>query len=138
MTAPESGDVWSFDYLWRWQHERGETEGRKPRPTALVACVKGANGRTNLFILPITKTRPSDDRLAVEIPQIERVRAGLAADLRLWVMIDEYNHDFLETSFYLDPKGRIGRFSSAFHKAVLAAFVQAGREKRLRKVPRYD
>lgn len=138
MTRPEGGDVWSFDYLWRWQHERGETEGRKPRPTVFVACVRDASGRTNLFILPITKTPPGTDRLAVEIPPLERARAGLEADLRLWVMVDEYNHDILETSFYLDPNGRIGRFSSAFHKKVLIAFAEAGRAKRLRRVPRHD
>ena len=54
MTRPEQGDVWSYNYLWRWQHERGETEGRKTRPTAFVATVTAADGRTDLFILAIT------------------------------------------------------------------------------------
>ena len=138
MSRPEQGDVWSYNYLWRWQHERGETEGRKTRPTAFVATVAAADGRTDLVILAITKTEPGRDRLAVEIPQMERVRAGLAADLRLWIMLDEYNHDYLESSFYLEPNGRIGRFSTAFHKQVLSRFVQAAKDRRVSKVTRTD
>ncbi|HEY0276380.1 MAG TPA: hypothetical protein VGC31_10000 [Paenirhodobacter sp.] len=97
-----------------------------------------ADGRTDLFILAITKTEPGRDRFAIEIPQMERARAGLAADLRLWIMIDEYNHDYLESSFYLEPNGRVGRFSPAFHKQVLSRFMQAAKEKRVRKVSRTD
>lgn len=69
---------------------------------------------------------------------MERVRAGLAADLRLWIMLDEYNHDYLESSFYLEPNGRIGRFSATFHKQVLSRFVQAAKDRRVRKVSRTD
>jgi hypothetical protein len=138
MSRPEQGDVWSYSYLWRWQHERGETEGRKSRPSAFVATVASVDGRTDLFILAITKTEPGRDRLAIEIPQMERARAGLAADLRLWIMLDEYNHDHLETSFYLEPNGYIGKFSSAFHKQVLSRFVQAAKERRVRRISRND
>lgn len=54
MTKPASGDVWRYQYLWRGQHEDGETEGRKRRPTAFVAVLPGKSGGTNLFILAIT------------------------------------------------------------------------------------
>lgn len=137
--GPEQGDVWLYSYLWRWQHERGETEGRKPRPVAFVAAVTSADDRrTDLFILAITKSEPGRDRLAIEIPQMERARAGLAADLRLWIMLDEYNHDYLESSFYLEPNDRIGGFGAAFHRQVLSRFVQAARNGRARKVSRTD
>ena len=36
------GQVISYPYLWAWQHERGETEGRKSRPTCVVIAVGGA------------------------------------------------------------------------------------------------
>lgn len=35
------GQVISYPYLWAWQNERGETEGRKRRPTCVVAAVRG-------------------------------------------------------------------------------------------------
>lgn len=138
MSAPKRGDVWSYDYLWRREHEAGAEDGRKPRPTAMVATAVGKDGRTNLFILPITSKEPGADRLAMEVPQIERARAGLDATMRLWVILDEYNHDILEGSFYLDPNGKRGELSPAFHKRALNAFLEASRAGRIKKVPRAD
>lgn len=136
MTRLEQGAIWGYDYLWHRQHEGGETEGRKQRPTALVAVAMGKDGKTNPFILPITSKHPGNDRLALEIPDIERRRGGLDADRPLWVMLDEYNHDLLETSFYFDPRARIGKMSAAFHRKVLAAFTQAAKQRRVKRVPR--
>ena len=138
MTLPKQGDVWSYEYLWRREHETGAEHGGKSRPTSLVAAVAGEDGRTNLFLLPITSKAPTEDRLSLEVPQIERRRAGLDSDLRLWVILDEYNHDVLETSFYLDPDGRLGAFSPAFNAKALRAFTQAARTHRARRVPRTD
>lgn len=136
MAEPLPGDVWRYDYLWRWQHDGGETEGRKARPTAMVAVIKTPDG-TFLFILPITSSPPVAGRLSVEVPQIERRRAGLD-DIPLWVMIDEYNFDRLESSFYFDPKARIGRFGSTFHRRVLETFITAARSHLVKRVPRTD
>lgn len=135
--SPQSGDVWRYDYLWRWQHEQGETEGRKPRPTAFVAVVPDKAGRTNLFILPITSKPPDTNRLAIEIPQMERRRAGLD-DIPLWIMLDEYNHDELDGSYYFNPTGRIGAFGAPYRQKVLAAFVRAARSRLTQRVPRTD
>lgn len=137
MPSPAAGDVWSYPYLWRRQHEGGETEGRKTRPIAFVAAVKDRGGKTHLFILPITSAPPAPNRLAIEVPPIERKRAGLDA-IPLWVMLDEYNYDILEQSYYLEPSRQIGAFSSAFHQKVLRAFARAAREKSTRRVPRAD
>lgn len=136
VTEPLPGEIWRYDYLWRWQHDGGETEGRKRRPTAFVSVMKKAEG-TFLFILPITSQPPSPGRLAVEIPQIERRRAGLD-DRPLWILIDEYNFDRLETSYYFDRRPRIGRLGATFHRKVLEAFLEAVRAHRIKRVPRVD
>lgn len=138
MTTPKQGDVWSYDYLWHREHAAGEEHGRKPRPTALVATVAAQDGTTNLFILPITSKMPAKDRLALDVPEIERKRAGLDSGKRLWIILDEYNHDILETSFYLDPNGRLGAFSTAFNTKALRAFIDAARKRKARQVPRTD
>lgn len=138
MTRPKKGDVWTYNYLWRREHEVGAEDGRKPRPTAIVTAMVGKDGRTNLFILPITSKEPRTDRLAMEVPPMERRRAGLASNMDLWVMLDEYNHEFLETSFYLDPNGRQGEFSPMFTDKVLGAFIDAARKGRAKAVPRHD
>jgi len=138
MNIPKQGDVWGYEYLWRREHEAGAEHSRKSRPTALIATVVGQDGRTNLFILPITSKEPMNDRLAMEIPQMERRRARLASDMRLWVILDEYNHDYLETSFYLDPNGKQGEFSPVFTQKALETFVEAARKGRVKRVPRHD
>lgn len=138
MKQPNRGDVWQYEYLWRREHEAGAETGRKPRPTALVTTFVGKDGRTNLFLLAITSKEPGKDRLAMEIPQMERKRARLASDMRLWIILDEYNHDFLETSFYLDPNGKQGAFSSAFTEKALGRFIETARQGNAKMVPRHD
>jgi len=115
---PEEGDVWNYPYLWAWQGDRGETEGRKSRPCALVVSVAVTEDETRLFFLAITTQKPSADRRAIPIPETERHRANLATDRQLWIVLDEYNADSLERSYYLDPEARIGAFSGAFLRRV--------------------
>ena len=138
MTPAKQGDVWAYEYLWSREHEAGAEHGRKTRPTALVATAVGKDGRTNLFLLAITTKRPGKDRIAVEVPEIERARAGLDRDMSLWVIVDEYNHDYLEGSYHFAPSGRLGSFSGAFTARVLASFLDAARGSKMRKVPRGD
>ncbi|MGB7243315.1 MAG: hypothetical protein WBC93_14655 [Sulfitobacter sp.] len=138
MKRPEKGDVWHYDYLWHREHESGQENARKSRPTALVTTFVDKSGRTNLFWLPITSKRPQEDRVAIEIPQIERRRAGLASDLPLWVMADEYNHEFLETSFYIDPNGYCGAFSMPFIHRVLDVLIEVAKKGQLDIVKRHD
>lgn len=68
---------------------------------------------------------------------MERRRAGLD-DVPLWVMLDEYNHDVMETSYYFDPKARVGKFSAAFQQKTLRAFIKATKERRSMRVPRTE
>lgn len=137
MSSPVGGDVWRYPYLWRRQHEAGETEGRKSRPSAFVAAMPDKAGNINLFILAITSAAPGNDRLAISVPEIERRRAGLDP-IPLWIIVDEYNHDVAEGSFYFEPDARIGAFSATFHKRVLREFMIALRSRRSKAVPRYE
>jgi hypothetical protein len=54
---------------------------------------------------------------------MEKRRAGLHADARLWIILDEYNHDIVGRSFYLEPASALGHFSKAFFLPLLKAFV---------------
>ncbi len=138
MKRPQKGDVWRYEYLWHREHEAGKDNARKSRPTALVTTYASKDGRTSLFWIPITSKKPQRGRLAIEIPLIERRRASLETDIRLWVMTDEYNHEFLETSFYMDPNGYQGTFSAAFTNKALDLLIEAGKRGRLNIVKRHD
>lgn len=112
------GAVIRYPYLWRWQSEGGETEGRKERPVCLA--ISGPfRGGTALVLLPISGIPPISGQTCLEIPQLERRRAGLDENRPAWITVSEFNFDMAENSFYLDPAARpIGQLSEAFLKQV--------------------
>lgn len=112
-----------FPYLWAREAERGETEGRKVRPVAVGVRISRPKGDDVLVLFPITGQPPALDRFAVEIPQMEKRRAGLDAGIRLWLILDEYNQDVVGQSFYLEPEPPLGRFSKAFFLPLMKNFI---------------
>lgn len=111
-----------YPYLWVREAQRGETEGRKERPVAVGVRVSRPDGDL-LLLFAITTKEPEPARFACEIPLIEKRRAGLDPDLRLWIILDEYNTDVVGQSFYLEPDPPIGRFSKAFFLPLVRAFI---------------
>jgi hypothetical protein len=120
----QSGCVIRFSYLWARQAARGETEGRKDRPTAVGFRLPRAKGEDLLVLFPITSQPPQPDRFAVEIPEMEKRRAGLDSLLRLWIIFDEYNTDIIGRSFHLEPAPPLGQFSKAFFVPQMREFVR--------------
>jgi len=137
MMMPKEGDVWYYDYLWHWQDERGETEGCKSRPVSFIAVIEDSKGNHNLLILAITSQKPTAERVAIEIPEIEKRCSGLDS-IPLWIVLDEFNHDILESSFYFDKHGEIGSFSASFTQHVLRSFKQMLSAKKARSVKRIE
>lgn len=127
MNDIQPGQILSYPYLWAWQSEAGETEGRKSRPVCVAVAIKRAeDGLTHLLILAITTKAPEHGRVALEIPDIERRRAGLDGFRSCWIVLDEYNYDIAETSWYIEPQHELlGRFSKSFMMKVAAGFRQA-------------
>ena len=66
-----SGAVIEYPYLGRWQHARGETEGRKTRPVCVAISVRGQDGFTHLALLAISSRQPAADQTALEVLEIE-------------------------------------------------------------------
>lgn len=119
------GSIILYNYLWRWQQERGEETGRKTRES-VVAIRAAVAGRDTIFLVPITSREPGADRSAFELPEIEvrRIRRGQVQ--RLWVIIDELNTDEVARSFVLEPGCKVGELSRPVYEALL---------KRLRAAP---
>nr|CAD7038842.1 plasmid maintenance toxin (PemK-like) [Rhizobium sp. P007] len=122
VDVPSNGSVISYPYLWAWQRDKGETEGRKERPVCMVlAIAKGS--QTNLILLAISGTPPRSDQTALEIPQLECRRAGIRDWKDAWITVSEFNHDVAETSFHYDPNMEVlGSFSKGFLSKIAAAF----------------
>ncbi|MBA9031962.1 hypothetical protein [Rhizobium leguminosarum] len=121
------GEVITYPYLWAWQQQRGETDGRKQRPVCVVIAIRSASdGNTHLVLLAITTQPPEAGRVALEIADIERRRAGLGDLKQSWIVVDEYNFDIVQRSWYIEPHQEIvGRFSKSFVMKIAAMFMKA-------------
>ena len=130
----QTASVIRYPYLWAREAHKGETEGRKERPVAVGVRLSRPDGDLVLFF-PISTKQPEPARFSAEIPAIEKRRAGLDTDLKLWIILDEFNTDRVGRSFYLEPEPPIGRFSKAFFLPLLRAFI--ARRKEFTEVSRF-
>jgi hypothetical protein len=115
-----AGDIVIYPY--RWATEAAEDhsiDGAKERPCCLV--IRLLDG--TLLLLAISSKPPGADQEAVDIPQIERRRAGLGKYPHAWIYVEESNRDAdLGLSWYLEPQKPMGSFSPAFLTTVRRAF----------------
>jgi hypothetical protein len=72
------------------EHKRGQEEGVKDRPCAVILVTADEDGERMVTVLPITHTPPADPGLAVEMPAPVKRRLRLD-DERSWVVISEAN-----------------------------------------------
>jgi hypothetical protein len=100
-------------YLWAWQQECGETKGGTPIDLGCGRCAHEP---------------PQADRIALEVSDIECRPAGLTDLKRCWIIVDQYNCDVAEHSWYIEPDAKaLGRFSDAFMMRIAAPFAGASR-----------
>lgn len=90
LPEPVPGLVIRYAYLWRDEHRRGQEEGLKDRPCAVILVSASEAGSRVVTVLPITHTPPADPTLAVEIPHATKRRLGLD-DARSWIVLSEAN-----------------------------------------------
>jgi hypothetical protein len=87
---------------------------RRAQNTAVVFRIDNV-----VALVPITTREPGRQDLSLEIPEIERKRAGLDVSSRQWLILDELNIDDPTHSFYLDNGSIIGHFSTPFFRQAL-------------------
>jgi hypothetical protein len=91
IPTPEAGLVISYAYLWHYEHQAGQDEGRKDRPSVIVLAVeREADDTTVVTVLPITHSTPSDPTAAIEIPAVVKRHLGLD-EARSWIIVNEGN-----------------------------------------------
>ncbi len=88
--TPAPGLVIRYAFLWSGDAARGQEEGDKDRPCAVVVTTTSDAGDTVVYVLPITHAPPHNPALAVEIPMATKRRLGLD-DERAWIIISELN-----------------------------------------------
>jgi mRNA-degrading endonuclease toxin of MazEF toxin-antitoxin module len=88
--TPEPGLVIRYAFLWREAAPRGQEEGDKDRPCAIVLTTRDDQGDTVVVVLPITHSPPRNPDLAVEVPAATKRRLGLDDD-RSWIVLTDAN-----------------------------------------------
>jgi hypothetical protein len=94
LPEPQVGLVISYAYLWKEEADRGQVEGKKDRPCAIILAVDQpdpqAGTRRLVGVVPITHSPPGNPEVAVEIPGRVKEHLGLDSE-RSWVILDEVN-----------------------------------------------
>jgi hypothetical protein len=89
----------------------------------VLAVRDEARGLTHLALLVITNPPPTARQAALQIPDAEKRRAGLADWKSASITVGEYNYDTLEFSSYLDVNAPpFGSFGVKFLNKVAASF----------------
>jgi hypothetical protein len=87
---PEPGLVIRYGYLWRDEQRRGQNEGRKDRPCAIVLAVAQTNGPLRVVVAAITHSPPDTKNHAIVMPALTAKRLGLD-DQPQWIITHEFN-----------------------------------------------
>jgi hypothetical protein len=126
------GTVFHYPYFWYDDYKNG-IENPKNRTTTISIIKKTINNNsaelTHLFLLGITDS-PREGQDCIEIPALEKRRAGLDPLRLAYVVVSEYNYDLLPHSYDYDPNSKdFGVFSDVFINTVRDKFIAALRQK---------
>ena len=90
LPTPAPGLVIRYAYLWRHEHHRGQEEGVKNRPCAIVLTARQQDGDLVVTVVPVTHRPPTDSATAVLLPMKVKRHLGLDAEAS-WIIADEVN-----------------------------------------------
>jgi len=90
LPEPVPGLVLRYSYLWLEEHRKGQEEGVKDRPCAVILVTQESEGDRRVTVLPVTHSPPSNPALALEIPAATKTRLGLDT-ARSWIVLTEAN-----------------------------------------------
>ena len=140
IPTPEPGLLISYAYLWDYEAQGGQEEGRKDRPCVIALAVEPqADGETLVTVLPVTHGPPADPAAAMEIPAAVKRHLGLD-DARSWVIVSE-GDQFVWPGYDLRKVPGTDRYDYGFlpprfFVQVLAAFAQWGRSRKSKVIDR--
>ena len=87
---PASGLVIRYDYLWRSEAKRGQQDGSKDRPCAIVVAIESRGGSDfRALVAAITHSEPAPGD-GLEIPIRIKRHLGLDSE-RSWIILSELN-----------------------------------------------
>ena len=140
---PTTGDVIRYDFLWDEEQRKGQVDGAKDRPCAIVLTTTAReDGSQRVMLVPITHYPPTAKQGGIEIPAKLLKHLGLDGE-RSWIRTHEVN-------VLSWPKGRLpvgltrakvgqwkfGELPTNLEKQVFAEVVQRHRARTLKQINR--
>ena len=132
-----------YSYLWRADFQRGQEEGEKDRPCAIVLVVNESARGKIVTVLPITHSPPGKSELAVELSEGTKRRLGLDNE-RSWVVLNESNRfrwpgPDIRRANPRDPSSFVfGQLPYASFIRIREGFLKAVAEHRISRVDRTE
>ena len=127
----QSGTLVHYQFLWSHEANRGQEEGVKRSPCAII--LRSPNPHSDrIFLIPITTQEPDADTPAIEVPELEARRMGLSDPMRRWIVLNEINVDEIP-SYVLEPDAKIGQIGVSFFTAVLTELKRVNTRQQLTK-----
>ena len=90
FSEPKPGLVINYAFLWPYEADRGQDEGVKDRPCAIVVATEAEDGDRQILVVPVTHTKPDPSRGAINLPPVTMSRLGLGNDPS-WIITDSLN-----------------------------------------------
>lgn len=104
LELPQRGHIINYRFLWEAEAAQGLEDAKKARPSAVLLTTEAdEDGAVTVYVLPITHSRPTDNRNAIEIPPQVAKTAGLD-DEQCWIITNQLNV-FTWPGFDLEPVG---------------------------------
>jgi len=143
-SAPALGSVIRYSYLWADESARGQEEGRKDRPALVLALsVKETDGTTEILVLAVTHTPPTNAADGVALPQDIKIRLGLD-DIPSWIVTTEANAfvwpgpDIRPVPGRTPPSVIYGRVPDSLLRQVARSYLANRDSQRNRLIPRTE
>jgi hypothetical protein len=143
LPKPEPGLVIRYAYPWRAEHLRGQEEGVKDRPCAIVLAPERIGDDTHVVVLPVTHSPPGRSAEALEIPPAVKRHLKLDAE-RSWVVLSESNRfrwpgpDLRRVGDRDDSSVAYGFLPPRFFAELLRRFIALEDAARSRRVTRTE
>ena len=143
LPKPEPGLVIRYSYLWHREFQKGQEEGVKDRPCAIVLALNNMSEETQVLVVPVTHSPPSDLSYAMELPFTVKAHLGLDAEPS-WVMISESNlfnwpgPDLRRVQGRDDSSVAFGFLPPKFFTEMKKRFLQLENDKRTRRIHRTE
>jgi len=138
LAPPRAGQVIDYRYLWWGEFRKGLEEGLKDRPCAVVFALENKGGKTRVYVLPITHTKPLESENGIEL--LDQWKRQLRLDDQpSWIITSELNHfewpgpDIVGESTEAISRGFLPHRVTTRLREMIRARV---RDKKVRKVDR--